>query len=164
MDFWPVVYTGMIQGFGMGFIFVPLTTLAFATIAPSFRADGTAMFSLVRNMGQGVGISMVSAVLTSMLQVNHEELGARLTATAPAVRNQFPQLLSHNPQITAMADLLVQQQSAMISYLDDFVLMMWLSFAAVPIILLLRGAGHKKAGPPKSKEEQELERAHAMAE
>jgi DHA2 family multidrug resistance protein len=164
MDFWPVVYTGMIQGFGMGFIFVPLTTLAFATIAPSFRADGTAMFSLVRNMGQGVGISMVSAVLTSMLQVNHEELGARLTATAPAVRNQFPQLLSHNPQITAMADLLVQQQSAMISYLDDFVLMMWLSFAAVPIILLLRGAGQKKAGPPKSKEEQELERAHAMAE
>jgi DHA2 family multidrug resistance protein len=52
----------------------------------------------------------------------------------------------------------------MISYLDDFVLMMWLSFAAVPIILLLRGAGQKKAGPPKSKEERELERAHAMAE
>ena len=53
----------------------------------------------------------------------------------------------------------------MLSYLDDFVLMMWLSLAAVPIILLLRGTQQKKtAAPPKSKEEQALERAHAMAE
>jgi DHA2 family multidrug resistance protein len=163
MDFWPVITTGMIQGFGMGFIFVPLTTLAFATVAPSFRADGTSMFSLVRNMGQGVGISMVTAVLSNMLQVNHEELGERLTATSPQVANQIPQLLTHNPQMTSLIDLLVQQQAAMISYLDDFVLMMWLSLAAVPIILLLRGAKPKN-GPPKSKEEQAQERAHAMSE
>ena len=166
MDFWPVITTGVIQGFGMGFIFVPLSTLAFATIAPSFRADGTSMFALVRNMGQGVGISMVTAVLSNMLQVNHAEIGERLTATAPQVRDQFPQLLSGNPQMTAMIDLLVQQQAAIISYLDDFVLMMWLSVVAVPIILLLRGNKPKAAvsGPPKSKEEQAMERAHAMAE
>jgi DHA2 family multidrug resistance protein len=166
MDFWPVVTTGLIQGFGMGFIFVPLSTLAFATIAPSFRADGTAMFSLVRNMGQGIGISLVTAVLSNMLQVNHAELGERLTATAPQVRDQFPQLLTGNPQMTALIDLVVQQQAAILSYLDDFVLMMWLSIAAVPIILLLRGNKPKAAPgtPPKSKEEQALERAHAMAE
>ena len=46
--------------------------------APLFRADGTAMFSLVRNMGQGVGISIVTAVLSNMVQGNHEELGERL--------------------------------------------------------------------------------------
>jgi DHA2 family multidrug resistance protein len=164
MDYWPVITTGMLQGFGMGFVFVPLTTLTFATLENKYRPDGTSMYSLVRNMGQGVGISLVSAVLTNMLQVNHEELGERLTATAPQVANQFPQLLTHNSQMTSLIDLLVQQQAAMLSYLDDFVLMMWLSLAAIPIILLLRGTKPKVAGPPKSKEEQALERAHAMAE
>ena len=166
MDFWPVIITGCVQGFGMGFLFVPLTTLAFATIDSKYRPDGTSMFSLVRNMGQGVGISLVTAVLSSMMQVNHEELGDRLTATAPAVRNLMPVLLTGNQEHLSLISQLVTQQSAMLSYLDDFVLMMWLSVAAVPIILLLRS--NKPKGPaaaaPKSKEEQALERAHAMAE
>jgi DHA2 family multidrug resistance protein len=164
MDYWPIIITGCIQGFGMGFLFVPLTTLAFATIEGKYRADGTSMFSLVRNMGQGVGISLVTAVLSNMLQVNHAEVGARLTATAPQVGAQFPALLTGNPQVVSLIDLVVQQQAAMLSYLDDFVLMMWLSIAAVPIILLLRGNKKAASGPPKSKEEQALERAHAMAE
>ncbi|MEO8882078.1 MAG: DHA2 family efflux MFS transporter permease subunit [Devosia sp.] len=166
MDFWPIITTGCIQGFGMGFLFVPLTTLAFATIDSKYRPDGTSMFSLVRNMGQGVGISLVTAVLSSMLQVNHAEVGERLTATAPQVAIQFPQLLTGNPQMTSLIDLLIQQQAAMLSYLDDFVLMMWLSVAAIPIILLLRGNKPKAAAgaPVKTAEEKALERAHAMAE
>ncbi len=164
MDYMPIITTGMIQGFGMGFVFVPLTTLTFATINSKYRADGTSMFSLVRNMGQGVGISLVTAVLSNMIQVNHAEVGERLTATSPQVAIQFPQLLTGNPQMTSLIDLLIQQQSTMIAYLDDFVLMMWLSIAAVPIILLLRGNKPKVAAKPKTKEEQALERAHAMAE
>jgi len=164
MDYWPVITTGMLQGFGMGFVFVPLTTLTFATIANKYRPDGTAMYSLVRNMGQGVGISLVTAVLTNMIQVNHEELGQRLTSTAWGVLNQLPILLTGNKEYLSLIDEYVNQQGAMISYLDDFVLMMWLSIAAIPIILLLRGTTQKKKGPPKSKEEQALERAHAMAE
>ncbi len=52
----------------------------------------------------------------------------------------------------------------MLSYLDDFVLMMWLSIAAVPLILLLRGPKKAVAAKPKTEEEKALERAHAMAE
>jgi len=165
MDYWPVVTTGMIQGFGMGFLFVPLSTMAFATIAPVFRGDATSMFSLVRNMGQGVGISLVTAVLASMMQVNQSELAERLTSTSWGVMNLFPAMM-HSQLYTALISQLAQQQAAMLSYLDDFVLMMWLSVAAVPIILMLRGNRAKKndGGPPKSKEEQALERAHAMAE
>lgn len=162
MDYWPVVITGALQGFGMGFLFVPLSTMAFATIAPNLRPDATSVFSLVRNLGQGIGISLVSAVLSSMMQVNHAELAARLTATSQAVQTQFPQLLTGNAQVLAMANGLVQQQSAILSYLDDFWLMMILSIASIPLILMLRGA--KKSGPPKSKEQQALERAHAMGE
>ena len=156
----------MIQGFGMGFIFVPLSTLAFATLSPSFRADGSSMFALVRNMGQGVGISVVTAVLSNMNRVNHVEVGERLTSTSWAVLNQLPILLTGNKEYLDLIDQYVQQQGAMISYLDDFVLMMLLSVAAAPIILLLRG-NKAKAAPsakPKTAEEKALERAHAMAE
>jgi DHA2 family multidrug resistance protein len=165
MDYWPVVWTGVIQGFGMGFVFVPLSTMAFATIAPKFRTDGTAMFSLVRNMGQGVGISIVMAVLANMMQVNHEELGERLTATSQAVATQMPTLLSGNPQIVSIINGLVTQQAAMLSYLDDFWLMMLLSLSAIPLILLLRGPKKPPVtAKPKTQEEIALERAHAMAE
>src|SRR3954470_2642041 len=139
MDYWPVITTGMIQGFGMGFLFVPLSTMAFATIAPKFRADGTAMFSLVRNMGQGVGISLVTAVLSTMMQVNHAELAERLTATSQNVANLVPTLLTGNTTVVSQINGLVTQQGAILSYLDDFWLMMLLSLSAIPLILLLRG-------------------------
>jgi DHA2 family multidrug resistance protein len=164
MDYWPVIITGVIQGFGMGFLFVPLSTMAFATIAPKFRADGTAMFSLVRNMGQGVGISIVTAVLSTMLQVNHAELGARLTATSQAIANQLPGLLTGNTTILSQINGLVSQQAAMLSYLDDFWLMMLMSLSAIPLILLLRKPKPAPSAKPKTQEEIAQERAHAMAE
>ena len=162
MDYWPIIITGCIQGFGMGFLFVPLSTMAFATIAPKFRADATSMFALVRNMGNGVGISLVTAVLANMMQVNHAELASSLTATSRNVMTQMPSLLTGNPQVVSIIDGLVTQQAAMISYIDDFWLMLLLSLAAVPLILLLRGP--KKDSRPKTDEEKALERAHAMSE
>jgi len=164
MDYWPVITTGALQGFGMGFLFVPLSTMAFATILPKVRADATAMFSLVRNMGQGIGISLVSAVLASMLQINHAELAERLTTSSQAVQTQMSGLLTGDPQTVSMLDGLVTQQAAILSYLDDFWLMMLLSIASIPLILLLRGAKKDKSAPPKSAEELALERAHAMGE
>jgi DHA2 family multidrug resistance protein len=99
------------------------------------------------------------------MQVNHQELGDRLTATSQAVQNQMPTLLSGDPTVVSIVNGLVTQQAAMMSYLDDFWLMTLLSLLAVPLILLLRGP--KKPDPaakPKTQEEIALERAHAMAE
>ena len=139
--------------------------MAFATIAPKFRADGTAMFALVRNMGQGVGISLVTAVLSTMLQVNHAELAERLTATSQNVLNLVPTLVTGNGVIVSQINGLVSQQAAILSYLDDFWLMMLLSVSAIPLILLLRGAQKPSAAvKPKTDEEKAIERAHAMAE
>ncbi len=73
----PIMITGMMQGFGLGFVFVPLSTLAFATISTELRGDATSMFSLVRNVGSGVGISLVTTVLARMNSVNHEDLASR---------------------------------------------------------------------------------------
>lgn len=138
MDSRPVMLSGVIQGFGLGFVFVPLSTLTFATIAPMFRADATSIFSLVRNVGSGVGISLVTATLARMVSVNHEELASRLTAAAPQVRIQMPGLLTGSPAVAARVDALVSQQAAMIAYVDNFLLMLVFTLATLPIVLMLR--------------------------
>ena len=135
----------------MGFVFVPLSTMAFATIAPKFRADGTAMFSLVRNMGQGVGISLVTAVLSTMMQVNHAELGRAADGDVaerhePDAEPADRQSADRWPSING----LVHAAGGDARYLDDFWLMMLLSLVAVPLILLLRGPKKRSSRKPKS--------------
>nr|WP_319515449.1 DHA2 family efflux MFS transporter permease subunit [uncultured Cohaesibacter sp.] len=138
MGSWPIILTGALQGFGMGFIFVPLSTMAFMTLSPKLRGDGTAMYALVRNMGQGIGVSVVSAVLTHMMQVNHAELASRITITSDAVHQHVPGLLSGVATSIYRVNVLVTQQSAILSYIDDFWLMAALSLVSIPLLVLLR--------------------------
>ena len=140
MDAMPIIVSGLVQGFGLGFVFVPLSTLTFATLAPHYRTDGTSFFNLVRNIGSGVGISIVSLVLTNMSAVNHAELAERLTATSREVMAYGSYFQSGNTQMLSVINGLVTQQAAMIAYLDDFLLMTGISILALPIVLMLRGA------------------------
>lgn len=138
MDMWPVIWSGVIQGIGLGLVFVPLSTLTYATLAPKYRTEGTSMFNLMRNVGSSIGISVVTTVLAQLTQVNHAELGSKITAFNPAIVSQMPSILSGNPQTMSMINLSVTQQALMISYLDDFKLMMFITIAAMPIVFLLR--------------------------
>ncbi|MGN6549810.1 MAG: DHA2 family efflux MFS transporter permease subunit [Pararhizobium sp.] len=142
MTSWPVISSGIVQGLGLGLVFVPLTTLAFATLPPHFRADGTSLFSLVRNVGSSIGISVVSTVQAQMTQVNHQVIGTHLTPFSQNVVNQAPGLITGDPTTLAMIDQEVTRQAAMISYVDDFKLMMFVTLAAMPIILFLRKPKH----------------------
>ena len=76
MDDSPILISGIIQGLGLGLVFVPLSTVAFATLTPRFRTDAASLFSLVRNIGSSIGISVVTVLLTRNTQVNHAELSA----------------------------------------------------------------------------------------
>ena len=140
-----IIWSGVLQGFGLGFVFVPFSTLTFATLAARFRGDATSIFSLVRNVGSGVGISIVTTVLARMITVNHEELASRLTFDAPQVARQAPGLLTGNLGYMARIDGLVSQQSAMIAYIDNFYLMLIFTLAALPIVFFLRAP---KTGAP----------------
>jgi DHA2 family multidrug resistance protein len=140
MDGAPIMISGFFQGVGLGFVFVPLNTLAFATIAPRLRVDATAFFSLVRNVGQGVGISLVTTVLAHMMQVNSAELATRVTLDSPVVRD-FPGMLQGATSAIMSLGGLVTQQAAMIGYLDDFWLMAIITVASAPLVLLLRKPG-----------------------
>src|ERR1700736_3720441 len=139
---WTIAVTGFIQGAGLGFLFVPLTTVAFATLAPEQRADAAGLFNLSRNVGSSVGISVGSYLLTRNDQVNHAAIANHVTAFNRAFGNGAV-LQAWSPWTAggrAALDQVVQTQASIISYIDDFKLMMILPLAAIPLVLLLRRA------------------------
>ncbi len=138
----PVVWTGIVQGVGLGFLFVPLSTATFATLAPRYRNEGTAMFSLVRNIGSSVGISVVMTALSRQTQVAHARLGDGLTPFREALRSPWlPQAWDWTTSAgSAGLNGEVTRQALMIAYLGDFRLMMYLTLLAAPLLLLLRAS------------------------
>ncbi|RAZ90244.1 EmrB/QacA family drug resistance transporter [Mesorhizobium hawassense] len=140
---WTIISTGFIQGAGLGFLFVPLTTITFATLAPERRSEGTGLYNLSRNIGSSVGISVVTALLTQNQQINHANIATYVTPYNPAFADPaISQALSpYTAAGRAALDGLVTLQATIISYVDDFKLMMVLSLAAIPLVLLLRKPG-----------------------
>jgi DHA2 family multidrug resistance protein len=144
---WTIAVTGFIQGAGLGFLFVPLTTVTFATLDPAKRGDGTGLYNLSRNIGSSVGISVVSYLLTRNGQINHAIIGSHVTATSRELTQHAYQSLSpFTAAGRAALDAVIQNQAAIISYIDDFKLMMVLTLAAIPLLLLLRGAPPPEPG------------------
>ncbi len=146
-----IAVTGFIQGAGLGFLFVPLTTVTFATLAAEQRADATGLYNLSRNVGSSVGISVVSYLLVRNNQINHATIASHVTATNRAFDNGAVQhaLSPWTAAGRAALDQVIQTQASIISYIDDFKLMMILSLAAIPLVLLLRRAAAPVRGRPR---------------
>jgi MFS transporter, DHA2 family, multidrug resistance protein len=141
---WPIIHTGIVQGFGLGFVFVPLSAAAFSTLAPRYRNEGTAMFSLMRNIGSSVGISVVITILGRQTQINHAELASVLNPfRLSALPTALPRIWDLGTSTGAQAlNGEVTRQALMIGYLDDFRLMTYLTVLALPLLLLLRPPRH----------------------
>ena len=144
----PVVWTGLIQGVGLGLVFVPLTTVAFGTINPKYRADATALFSLARAIGSSIGISIVSVLLARNIQVNHVELGAAISPFNPVLTQAVPTATAGNVTVLTQLDGLVNIQALMVSYLDDFKLMMIVALCVIPMVFFLSRGDEKSGGAP----------------
>ena len=136
----PLVVSGLIQGLGMGLCFVPANSIAFATLAPRYRTEGASLLNLFRNMGGSVGISIVTTVLARNVQVSHEDLSSHVTAfnmssVDPSTADRYAGIGQAG---LAMVDAEINRQALMIAYLDDFKLIMIISFCAIPLIMMLR--------------------------
>jgi MFS transporter, DHA2 family, multidrug resistance protein len=142
-----IIWPGVIQGIGLGLVFVPLSAATFATLSPEMRAQGTALFSLIRNIGSSIGISLVQTMLVRNTVIAHAALTERLTYANPAW---------HNPAVAraydlgtlggaAFLDSTVTQQAAMMAYIDDFWLMLFLTLAVIPLLLFIRPPGRQTA-------------------
>jgi DHA2 family multidrug resistance protein len=133
-----VIWSGLVQGIGVGFVFVPLSTVTFATLMPALRNEATALFSLVRNLGSSIGISVVVALLTRNTQIMHARLAEHVTPFADLLHLPGAPSLS-SPEALAQLNALVTGQAAMIAYNDDFKLLLVLTLCAIPAVALLRG-------------------------
>ena len=148
MDQRPIIVSGVIQGFALGFLFVPLNTLAFSTLDAKFRTTAASLLNLSRSIGGSIGISVVTVLLAHNLQTSHSDLAAHITQqTLPQVS---PAILQGAPPLTdaalMMADAEINRQALMIAYIDDFWLMMIISLAALPLLLLLRKGRRPQPG------------------
>ncbi|HUJ75903.1 MAG TPA: DHA2 family efflux MFS transporter permease subunit [bacterium] len=145
MDWWPVAWVGLIQGVGLGFVFVPLSTLTFATLPARLRTEAAAFYNLTRNVGSSVGISVVTALLARNVQINHATLASRITAENVGLWSEVMHMdLSRGAGLAAL-NAEITRQSAMIGYLNDFRLMCWITLLSTPLLLLIRKPSYRSA-------------------
>jgi DHA2 family multidrug resistance protein len=133
-----IVVSGFVQGLGIGFTFVPLSAATFATLAPALRNEGTPIYSLLRNIGSSVGISIVQTLLTRGAERAHAELAIDINAANQALQALPPGMSPSSPSGLELLNAEVTRQAAMMSYVDDFRVMMWLTILTVPLLLLIR--------------------------
>src|SRR3954454_3969463 len=148
----PVIMSGVVQGLGLGLIFVPLQSLAFETLAPRMRTTGAALLNLSRNIGGSIGISVVSTQLVRMTQVAHADMAAQITqqnipTADPAILQTAIPVAG--PAALAYINGMINKQALFIAYLDDFKLMMIVTFSVLPLLLFMkRGNRVGTGGPP----------------
>jgi len=150
MDPKPIVVTGLIQGFGLGCTFVPLNITALSTLPRHILTQGTAIRSLMRNLGGSVGISILVATLAENTQIIHSRLIESLRPDNPLIHSPMfgaPYSLTA-PSGVAALNAEVTRQAAMIAYIDDFWLLMLLALVSIPVLLLLRDASPLRTAAP----------------
>jgi DHA2 family multidrug resistance protein len=147
MDSSMVVWSGLAQGLGAGMVYVPLAAVTFATLSPAYRNEGTAVFSLIRNIGSSIGISVVTTMLTRNTQVMHSRLAESITPYSDMLHSQAPTALTTTHGL-AMLNQSVTGQAAMIAYNNDFKMMMVLTLCAIPFVALLRSAKQQPGADP----------------
>ena len=137
-----IVVTSILQGVGLGLLFVPITSVAFQTLPGHLRNSGTSILTLVRNIGSSVGISMVIANLTDKTIEMHARLTEHVTPFNGAL--QMPDVMNHlNVQTDAgraLLDQIVTQQAMMIAYLNDYKLLMALTLVMIPLVMIISTA------------------------
>ncbi|MCB8838194.1 DHA2 family efflux MFS transporter permease subunit, partial [Aurantimonas sp. VKM B-3413] len=153
MDETPIVVSGVIQGLGLGLVFVPLSTLAFATLEPRFRPDAASLFSLLRNIGSSVGISIVSVELAHNMVIAKSDLVSHITPFNPNFTNAVGGLPLDQTTLMSVLNQSVSAQAAMVAYVDDFKLMMLISLCAIPLLAFM--------SPPKRQAADSEEGGHA---
>jgi DHA2 family multidrug resistance protein len=139
MDAVPFMTTGIIQGLGIGLLFVPLSVTAFATLSPTLRSEGTSVYTLIRNLGSSVGISVMEALDTQQSAVAHADMASHVQPGSPVFNAGVSAAM--NPATPSGLDALngvITQQASMVGLIDVFKVMLLLTFAVAPLLLIMR--------------------------
>ncbi|HET8611845.1 MAG TPA: MFS transporter, partial [Sphingomonas sp.] len=138
MDESLVISSGFIQGLGTGLIFVPLTTISFATLPRRLRNEGAAMFTLIRNIGSAIGISVLQAMTVRNAATVHSRLVEGIRPDNPVLQQLAPGFDFHLPAAVARMNAMITRQAMMVSYVDAFWFLFILTVAVIPLLLFMR--------------------------
>jgi MFS transporter, DHA2 family, multidrug resistance protein len=137
-----IMGNGLVQGAGLGFLFVPLSAVTLGTLPPEQRTEGAGLYNLSRNIGSSVGISVVTGLLTQNTQANHAEIVQHVTAVNRVFEN--PAIAQFwNPATDvgrAALDAMITRQAQIIAYIDDFKLLMIATLAVIPLLMVFKQA------------------------
>jgi DHA2 family multidrug resistance protein len=133
-----VIWTGALQGFGLGFMFAPLSTITFATLPPQYRTEAAALNALMRSLGGSAGIAALVAMLSQGTQTHRAEIAQSVSTLNPLWREALPGVMEAPRLDLAMWDGELTRQAAMIAYVDDFRMLMYAALLSMPLLLLIR--------------------------
>ncbi len=147
--YWDIFWPQLLQGMSMGLLFVPLTTVTNDPIPRQEMGNATSLFNLMRNIGASIGIASVTTIVARHSQSHSNVLAGHVTNSDPAsvaalngMRDAFMaggmDFATATKQAYAAMFGMVQQQAAMMSYLDAFLLLSILFIFMLPLILLMR--------------------------
>jgi DHA2 family multidrug resistance protein len=147
--YWDFVWPQVFQGVGLSLLFVPLTTVSMATIAPERMGYATSLFNLMRNIGGSIGIAVTGTMLARQRQAFGSLLGEHVTIFDPTTNQVLAQLkaallartgdaVSATNQAYVMLYGMVQRQAAMVSFVAIFRLIGLLFFLMLPLVLIMR--------------------------
>ena len=139
----------MALGVGLPLIFIPIIAASYDGIPPNRVDMASALINAARNTGGSIGVSIASNVLTHREQFHQSRLIEHITPSSPQYQNTLQQVTHYfalqgfspgdaQARATAWIGQQVQNQSAFLSYVDVFWVLMLLSLAAVPLAMSLR--------------------------
>ena len=140
VNLWRLALITAVQGAGISFVFIPLQVVGFATLAPSLRTDAAALYSLSRNIGSAIGVSVTSAVLASSVQILHAQFSEQITPFNRALQSGAPGLFQGpmTPFGIQGANEVVQYHAMVAAYANDFLLMFWVCLPLLPLLFFMR--------------------------
>jgi DHA2 family multidrug resistance protein len=135
-----IIGVGVVQGMGLGFIFVPLSVVTLSTLPGEDRTEGAALYSLSRNIGSSAGISIFNALLIHNAQINHATIAANATATNRAFEDPIIAQIWNPVTAAGRAALnaVIDQQAQIIAYIDDYKLLLIATLAILPLLVVFK--------------------------
>ena len=158
VDFWYVTIGRIVQGFGLGFLFVPLTAAAFVGLKPEQMGQATGLFNLMRNEGGSVGIALSSTVLARHTQMHNADLVAHMTPGNPVLQQSLQMMnqglgaasgfdpVSNQQLAWYLLDGQIRRQAATMAYNDVFYLLTLAFLCFIPFIFFLGGRMRQTGG------------------
>ena len=152
METGPVLWSGFLQGFGMGLFATPLNFIAYSTITSSLRAEASALYNLLRNIGSSAGIAAVQAIAVANAHEVHESFAGRVSPDDQLLRATLPPAFDPSALMGALTlEAEISRQSLMAAYVNVFRLLLLLCVLCMPLLLFLkpgRRTGEATLSPP----------------